>query len=65
VIIQLMEEVKDVLKTKPGKENGEQLESRRMAGAPEHPFLIRVVGMPGSNRRKDSVLIIIEALRRP
>jgi hypothetical protein len=64
VIIQLIKEVKDVLKMKAGNENGEQLESRRIAGAPAHPFLIRAVGMPGSSRRKDSVLIIIEAIRR-
>lgn len=64
VISQLVGEVKDVLKVKAGDATCEQRESRRIAGGGEHRFLIRAVGIPGNCRRNDSVLIIIETIRR-
>lgn len=64
MILQLVNEVKQVLKVKAELKDWEQLESQRVAGDGEHQFLIRAMGLPGSTRRNDSILIIIEAIRR-
>jgi DNA-binding CsgD family transcriptional regulator len=64
VILQLVEEVKDVLKAKVEAKGEQQLESHRLVGDAAHRFLIRALGLPGDSRRNDSVLIILEAIRR-
>lgn len=64
MILQLVEEVEDVVKVKAEAKDLEQLESQRMVGSAAHPFLIRALGLPGHSRQNDSVLMIIEAIRR-
>ena len=59
-----MEEVEDVVKVKAEAKDLEQLESQRIVGSAAHPFLIRALGLPGHSRQNDSVLMIIEAIRR-